>query len=292
MRGILRFSSRTIKLHTVAIIIIGLVASYLYLAISAPDSPKFQSEEGVLDLTQAHISENPLKVNGEWAFYWQELLSPEDIQNRLTWDGNDERWISIPSSWLGYRLDDQQLNGTGFATFRLVIQLSEQDRNERLALRLPTIFHAYKLWVNGELLAEVGVVGQDKSSVTPHLATKLVFFQPENDTVELVMQVANFHHKRGGITKYIELGGSDVLTVKTKLRIAADWRVSSAVVHPAAQRQGTVVFWSVHLVVRYTIFAGWRAYDYEIFSSISVGIAVQDRVPNSLQQWLYHHNVL
>ncbi|WP_233711198.1 ATP-binding protein [Lederbergia citrisecunda] len=207
-------------LHIAAAVVIGLVASYA--VISAPDSPKFQSKEGILDLTQVHVSKNPIKLNGEWAFYWQERLSPEDIQIRSARDGNNERWISIPSSWLGYRLDGQQLNGTGFATFRLVIQLSEQDRNERLALRLPTIFHAYKLWVNGELLAEVGVVGQDKSSVTPHLSTKLVFFQPENDRVELVMQVANFHHKRGGITKYIEFGGSDVLTVRTNLRIAAE----------------------------------------------------------------------
>jgi len=226
MRGILRFSSRTILLYVVAAIVVGLVASYA--VVSAPDSPKLQSEEGILDLTQVHVRENPLKLQGEWAFYWQELLSPEDIQNRLARDGNQDRWISIPSSWLGYRLDGQRLNGTGYATFRLVIELGEQDRNERLALRLPTIFHAYKLWVNGELLAEVGVVGQDKSSVTPQLATKLVFFQPENDRVELVMQVANFHHKRGGITKYIELGGSDVLTVRTNLKIAAEMFITAS----------------------------------------------------------------
>lgn len=220
MRGILRFGSRTILLQIAAAIVFGLVASYA--VISVPDSPKFESEEGILDLTQVHVSENPLNLKGEWAFYWQELLSPEDIQNRLARDGNNDRWINIPSSWLGYRLEGQQLNGTGFATFRVIIKLSEQDRNERLALRLPTIFHAYKLWVNGELLAEVGTVSRDKGSVTPHLATKLVFFQPENDRVELVMQVANFHHKRGGITKYIEFGGSDVLTVRTNLRIAAE----------------------------------------------------------------------
>ncbi|RUS43294.1 ATP-binding protein [Cohnella sp. AR92] len=220
MRGILRFGSRTILLYIAAAVIVGLVASYA--VISAPDSPKFQSKEGILDLTQVHISKNPIKLRGEWAFYWQELLSPEDIQNRLARDENHDRWISIPSSWLGYRLDGQKLNGTGYATFRLVIELSERDRNERLALRLPTIFHAYKLWVNGELLAEVGAVGQDKSSVIPHLATKLVFIQPGIDRLELVMQVANFHHKRGGITKYIELGGSDVLTVRTNLKIASE----------------------------------------------------------------------
>ena len=300
MRGILRFGSRTILLHIAAAVVVGLVASYA--VISAPDSPKFQSEEGILDLTQVHVSENPLKLKGEWAFYWQELLSPEDIQIRSTRDGNHDRWISIPSSWLGYRLDGQQLNGTGFATFRVVIQLSEQDRNERLALRLPTIFHAYKLWVNGELLAEVGVVGQDKSSVTPHLATKLVFFQPENDRVELVMQVANFHHKRGGITKYIELGGSDVLTVRTNLKIAAEMFITASL----------LVIGVYHLLLfvlrrkdraplyfgLFTLLFGIRSLLVgellltQLWPAFSMGIAVQDRVPDSLQHWLYHHDVL
>lgn len=228
MKGFLQFSSRTFLLHIVVSITLGLVASYLYLGIISSSSTKFESEDGMLDLTEAHISEEPVKVQGEWAFYWEELLSPEDIDNRLEENGNPDRLISIPSSWLGYSLDDQQLNGTGFATYRVVIKLSEQDSNERLALRLPTVFNAYKLWINGELLAEVGEVGEDKSSVTPHLETKLVFFQSENDKVELVMQVANFHHKRGGITKYIELGGSDVLTVRTNLKIAAEMFITAS----------------------------------------------------------------
>lgn len=226
MRGILRLRSRTIWFHIAAAIVVGLVASYV--VIFTPDTPKFQSEEGILDLTQVDVSVNPQKLTGEWAFYWQELLSPEDIRIRSERDGNNDRWISIPGSWLGYQLDGQRLSGTGYATFRVTIKLSEQDRNARLALRLPTIFHAYKLWVNGELLAQVGTVGQDKSSTTPRLATKLVFFQPENDTVELVMQVANFVHKRGGITKYIELGGSDVLTVNTNLKIAAEMFITAS----------------------------------------------------------------
>ncbi len=226
MRGILRFGSRTILLYIAAAVVVGLVASYVVMP--AADSPKFESKAGILDLTQVHIRENPVKLAGEWAFYWQELLSPEDIQNRLARGGNPERWISIPNSWLGDRLDGQRLSGTGYATFRVVIKLGEQDRGERLALRLPAIFHAYKLWVNGELLEEVGVVGRDKSRAIPRLATKLVFFQPEQDSVELVMQVANFHHKRGGITQYIELGGSDGLTVKTHLNIAAEMFITAS----------------------------------------------------------------
>ncbi|WP_141506267.1 ATP-binding protein [Paenibacillus luteus] len=226
MRNILQFGSRTTLLYiAVLVVVVGLVASYA--VVSGPHSPQIQSEEGVLDLTEDHISKNPLKLQGEWAFYWQELLSPENIRSRMEKVGQADRYINIPGSWLGYPLDGQELKGEGFATFRLVIELSRQDRNERLALRLPSIFHSYKLWVNGELLAEVGVVGPDKSSVKPQLATKLVFFQPENDTVELVMQVANFHHKRGGITKYIELGGSNLLTVRTNLKVATDMFITA-----------------------------------------------------------------
>ena len=226
MRGIFRSGSRTILLHIVAVIIVGLVTSFV--VVSTPDSPKIQSEEGILDLTRVHVNKNPLTLQGEWAYYWQELLSPEDIRSRMESGEKADRYINIPSSWLGYPMDGQELNGTGFATFRLVIELSEQDRNERLALRMPTIFHAYKLWVNGELLTEVGAVGEEKSSVTPQLATKLVFFQPENDTVELVLQVSNFHHHRGGITKNIELGGSDALTVKTNLKIASEMFITAS----------------------------------------------------------------
>ncbi|WP_027088000.1 ATP-binding protein [Cohnella panacarvi] len=226
MRGRLRIGSRHILLHIVAAIVVGLFVSYA--VVYAPYSPKVQSKEGVLDLTRIHVANHSIKLQGDWEFYWQELLSPEDIRLRSAQEGTHDRWINIPSSWLEYRLDGQQLKGTGFATFRMVIKLSEQDRNERLALHLPTIFHAYKLWVNGEVLAEVGTVGQDESSATPQLATKLAFFQPENDTVELVMQVANFHHNRGGITKNIELGGSDALTVRANLIVAGEMFITAS----------------------------------------------------------------
>lgn len=227
LRGILRFASRNILLHIAIAVVIGLAVSYAIVPVS-PGAPKLHSEEGFLDLTQHPISKNPLKLQGEWEFYWQELLSPEEIHSRMASGEMAERYIDIPRSWLGYKLEGQELSGEGYATFRLVTRLSEQDRNERLALRLPTIFNAYKLWVNGALLEEAGVVGQDKSAMTPHLATKLVFFQPANDTVELVMQVANFHHKRGGITKDIELGGSNVLAAKTKLKVAAEMFITAS----------------------------------------------------------------
>lgn len=215
-----------IGLYIAAAVILGLAVGYGVLA--EPEASDFRSEKGVLDLTQVEIAKDPQKLTGEWAFYWHELLSPADLRAHPDGIGQARRWIDIPSSWSGYRLDGKALDGTGYATFRLDIRLGEQDRGKPLALRLPGIFHAYKLWANGELLTQVGEVGREAASTTPQLATKLVFFQPAGDTIELVMQVSNFDHHRGGITKFIELGGSEVLTVRTHRNIAADMLVTAS----------------------------------------------------------------
>lgn len=57
MRGILRVGSRKVWFYIVVGVIVGLVAGYVVL--SSPDSPRLQSEEGILDLTQAQLSTNP-----------------------------------------------------------------------------------------------------------------------------------------------------------------------------------------------------------------------------------------
>jgi len=228
MRSNKRSGSDANFIQIVTVVILGLIVSLIL--ISSPQLPKIHVEQGQLNLSESYVSEEPIILKGEWEFYWRELLSPDEIHNRRATTAQEVNWIDLPRSWKGYLLDEQKLNGEGYATYRVVIQLSEQDAGERLALRLPTIFHAYKLWVNGELLAKVGEVDQDRSSVTPNLATKLVFFQPENDQVELVMQVANFHHNRGGITKYIELGGSDDLADRTNLKIAAEMFVTASLI--------------------------------------------------------------
>jgi len=215
---ILRFNVRSLWLQIAVAAVIGLVAT---LALISPtDSAQVQSEKGILDLSDVQLSEDTVKLTGEWEFYWHELLTPEAIRSREAETSDHGRWINLPRSWLGYPLDDHKLGSTGYATYRLHIKLAEDDINRRLALRMPSIFQSYQLWINGELLAEVGEVSTTRDSVAPRLATKLVFFQPEEDKVELVIQVANFHHNRGGITKLIELGDSDRMTFRTDLKVA------------------------------------------------------------------------
>lgn len=184
------------------------------------------ANRGILDIDKIDLSDKTVKLQGEWEFYWKQLLAPDDF--RAEPPPQNPHLISLPRSWNGYVWEGEKLPGDGYATFRLNLRFDEQQIGQSLALRVPTVFHSYKLWIDGVLSAEVGEVGTDRSSTIPSLATRLVHFQPQSDRVEIVLQVANFHHARGGITKHIELGDGDRLTMKTNLKAALEMFVTAS----------------------------------------------------------------
>ncbi len=193
---------------------------------SEPASVTTAAKDGALDLRERDLSEQSVMLQGEWEFYWKVFLTPAEFGQEHPL--KTKHLIALPHSWNGYVWEGQHLTGDGYATFRLMLHIREQDMEKNLVLRIPTIFHSYKLWINGKLYTEVGQVGTDRSNTVPSLATKQIYFQPEKDQVELVMQVANFHHLRGGITKYIELGDSDAMTTSTNLKIAFEMFVTAS----------------------------------------------------------------
>lgn len=205
-------------LFSMAIVLLGVLNG------CAPLTEQPMAKGGVLALDD--LSEKPATLQGEWEFYWQQLLTPEDFRNGRA--PPPEHFISLPRSWNGYVWEGQTLSSDGYATFRLILQLDPQDIGQRFALRMPTIFHSYKLWIDGHLSAEAGRVGTDKPSTVPSLATRFVPFQPQTDQVEIMIQVANFHHARGGITKPIEIGDRETLWKKTIFKYVAELFMTSS----------------------------------------------------------------
>jgi Signal transduction histidine kinase len=184
------------------------------------------AQRGLMDLRKADMSASLVKLNGEWEFYWGRRFEPSD---RQAWDSpGPKHYLRLPQSWNGYVWEGEQLPGEGYATFRLLLLLNDSDAGQTLALRLPTIFHAYRLWIDGVLHAQVGRVGSDRDSTQPSLATRLVYFQPRDNQVELVLEVANFHHMRGGVTKPMELGTAQAASNKTILKTAYEIFVTAS----------------------------------------------------------------
>lgn len=176
-------------------------------------SPKAESakipvaQKGVLDLRSWNFDRNgSINLNGEWEFYWEQLRTPMDFNETAT-DIIAPRLtgtIRLPGSWWGYPLKNKKLTPIGYATYRLEVLLPDKDR--LMGLNLPQIYTAYKLWVNGRLVSSGGKVGKTLLTTTPQYIQRVVSCEPIKGRLELVIQVANFHHHRCGIMRPIQLG--------------------------------------------------------------------------------------
>ncbi len=167
-----------------------LMVSTLILT-SCSDSRPLTAQQGVLDATEWNFNEDRITLNGEWEFYWNKLLEPKDFTDTLA-----KSYIQLPGVWNDVKYGDSNIQGEGYATFR--IKIKTHLKNEKLGLRIPFHFTAYKLWINQELLAENGVVGKTKNTSTPQTLPVYVYFEAPEDDILVTLQVSNFHFYKGG----------------------------------------------------------------------------------------------
>jgi class 3 adenylate cyclase len=163
-------------------------------------------ENGVLDLTEWNFERDGyIALNGDWAFYWNNLYSPEDFKQdtllRMT------GFCSVPGYWSQQKIGDQYLPGQGFATYRIKIRTNTPDK--LLALKLLDASSSYKLFINGEFVAGNGVVSPDPEKAKPQFVPKERTFTKSSDELDVVMQVANNFHSKGGIWSEIIIGNQE-----------------------------------------------------------------------------------
>ncbi len=145
--------------------------------------------EGVLNLTQAQLEEGFVNLDGQWEFYWHELLYPLELSKANI---KSDDFINVPGSWNGHILNEEKLTGKGYATYRLTINA---DENGKLSLKIPRIFTSYKLWANKELIASAGTLGDSRDAMTPQYLPQVAFFEAQQGENEILIQVSNFYHR-------------------------------------------------------------------------------------------------
>ena len=167
------------------------------------------SDRGELDLrnwTPSPTSEN-IPLAGKWAFYWNHLFTPEQIHS----SDLQPVYVDAPSEWSRLSGDEGKYPNEGFATYHLIVHLNEKAVNQTLALQVPASNSAYKVWVNGQPLAQSGIVGMNKSSEKPWNISQVVYVTPATPSLELVVQISNFHQRRNGMWNSFLLGHSETI---------------------------------------------------------------------------------
>lgn len=170
------------------------------------------AEKGVLKIESN--TEN-VRLDGEWQIYRNRLLAPEEIE-----PASKFTYTQYPSTW------DTPV---GYATYRLKILIED---TKDLALYLPPVYGSFVCYFNGKNIAHNGKIGttietnkQRWEPVTVAIPESLL--KNEN---ELVLQIANFRHSRGGSIDSIILGPVESLIRRKELIEIIDGFLTGALI--------------------------------------------------------------
>ncbi len=164
------------------------------------------AEKGYLDLTAWRFEEHEVvELNGEWEFYWEEVLTPDEIAQKSS---DLTNYIEAPLAWV--QVDPEAYSSYGYATYSLTAKLPESDRP--WGLSVPDLNSAYRIFLNGKLLINSGVVSADRSTYQAGALPEILYITPKADqSIEIVIQLANHEFNQGGFHRPIEIGGYDQL---------------------------------------------------------------------------------
>lgn len=161
------------------------------------------AKNGILDLREQSIKRS-ISLTGEWKFYWQKLVIPTDITKG--------RSVNFPIKWNTIEIDGKKLPAFGYATFHLRVLLPKT--RETLRIAMPDVYCAYSLFLNGQLVLKNGQVADNEKDFMPHWQYKAFDIPVGIDTAELVLQIANFVHSKGGIKDPIIIGKSRTVVLE------------------------------------------------------------------------------
>lgn len=171
-----------------------------------------EAVHGIIDLRQ-HNLKNKVNLNGQWQFYWKQLLKPGEESNKSV-------PVSFPSLWSGHEFNGEKLPSFGYATYKLTVLLPKSK--EVLRLSMPDVYSSYKLYVNDKLAAQNGTVTTSPKGYQAHWQYRAFNIHPGVDTLHLVLQISNFVHSKGGIKKPLVLGNSEVMQLDRQRDEAID----------------------------------------------------------------------
>ncbi len=165
------------------------------------------AKNGLLDLrTWNWQNDGIINLNGDWEFYWQKFYTPSFFK---TTSANPlKHYAFLPDFWNNDIPDkSNKPEGFGFATYHLKILCPQT--NEKLAMKFLTVGSAYRLFINGKEILHIGNADTTAAATEPYLKPLIVTVSPENNELDIVIQVSNFNDRIGGLWDFIKLGTED-----------------------------------------------------------------------------------
>lgn len=161
-------------------------------------------EKGFVVVSEEELEAGIVNLSGEMLFFHEELF-----ESKVSEEKKGGEYIQSANSWNNQPEGYESYDALGYGTYQFRIQIPEVYVGTTFLIR-PTHFIAYAsdIYVNGKLCSGNGKVGvyKDDPNYEPSRNTESCSFIADSSIIELSIQVANFHHFRGGIFKPIVFG--------------------------------------------------------------------------------------
>lgn len=166
------------------------------------------AKKGTIDLSNCDFSEESVLLSGEWELYWKQLLTPDDFDTEIL--PQITGYIHIPRFWDQLRIGEKLLSSEGYATYRLNIDITPNDTQMMLWLNQP--LSVAKIWINGRLVGKSGDIGTSIEDEHPKYHSISSQFINNQNSIEIIIQMSNFHNNQGGLHTAVSLGDKEILS--------------------------------------------------------------------------------
>jgi len=174
---------------------------------------------GLIDLTGYNFSsQRTVKLDGEWEFYWKQLLTPEDFSRETGQFKN--QYAPVPSIWHDLAAHGIDADPKGYATYRLKILVPA--RPVMYGIRVFSLMSAYKIWADGKLIASAGKVGVSDESMEHRWVPGEYYFQAASGVVDIVIQISNYRCDLGGFWTPLDFGYAESIASMRRIKISFD----------------------------------------------------------------------
>lgn len=220
------YLANKIKIRTIlSLIILTIFIFAVFFLLLHFEFPKSNSakqvtaENGIIDLSEwDYKKDESVKLNGDWEFYWNELLTPKQIEEQRL----KERTLTtkVPGLWKNIFVNDKKLPNEGFATYKLLVKMKTIPDN--LAFNIKFFISSCKIWVDDKIVYESGSVGKNVNAFEGKFNPQIVQIHPDNKEFNITIQISNYGYANGGFASDIELGDIMMLVNKKNSRAFAD----------------------------------------------------------------------
>lgn len=202
------------------VFIITLVTLMILAIFMMISSGPGRAVQGNADLSNIHFEQGEVvTLDGQWEFYWNQLLTPEDFEGEITQP--IDTYIKTPGTWKGLYPKN------GVATYRLQLKYSASLKDP--AFKTFGITTAYKIYANGKIMLEVGKVSEDSSIFRDGQGEHIIELPKDQQEIELIIQVANLNYDKGGLRESPIFGSKRVIEQNRMIQLVLQLFFSSGI---------------------------------------------------------------